>query len=90
MLTMKQRSPAIRTHRRWAIGILQEVGAVRECEDHGWMRDRADPHARDHAIDIARHVPPAALSPDAAEVEDAGFARHQGRMFSETHQRPLP
>jgi hypothetical protein len=56
MLTMKKRGSAIRTHRGWAIGVLQEVGAVRECEDHGWMRDRADPHAREHAAMTRRPV----------------------------------
>jgi hypothetical protein len=33
------------------------------------MRDRTDPHARQHAIDIARHDPPPGLSPDEAAVE---------------------
>jgi hypothetical protein len=33
------------------------------------MRDRADPHARDHAIDIARQDPAPGLSPDAAAAE---------------------
>lgn len=69
MLRTTERRPAIRTNRGWAIGLLQEVGAIRECEDHGWMRDHADPHARDHAIDIASHEPPPGLTPDAAVVE---------------------
>ena len=60
---------AIRTPRGWAISVLQEAGAIRECEEHGWMRDRADPHAREHAIDIARCDPPPGLSPDAAAAE---------------------
>lgn len=25
------------------LGVLQEAHATRECEEHGWMRDRADP-----------------------------------------------
>jgi hypothetical protein len=69
MLTINKPRSAIRTHRGWAIGLLQEAGAIRECEDHGWMRDRADPHGRDHAVDRARHEPPPGLSPDAAVVE---------------------
>jgi len=36
--------------RRWAISILLEAGAIRECEEHGWMRDRSDPHARERAL----------------------------------------
>jgi hypothetical protein len=69
MPAMKKRRSAILTHRGWAIGVLQDVGAIRECENHGWMRDRADPHARDHAIDIARNEPPPGLSPNAAMIE---------------------
>jgi hypothetical protein len=49
--------------------VLQEAHAIHECEDHGWARDRADPHARDQAEDIARQHPPAGLSPDAAVAE---------------------
>ncbi len=60
---------ATRTHRGWAISVLQEVHAIHECEDHGWARDRADPHARDQAVDIARQHPPVGLSPDAAVAE---------------------
>ncbi|MDA9538076.1 hypothetical protein ACM41_18310 [Bradyrhizobium sp. CCBAU 21362] len=69
MLMTKERRPAIRTLQGWAISVLQDAGAIRECEEHGWMQDRADPHARDRAIDIATHNPPAGLSPDDAVVE---------------------
>jgi hypothetical protein len=69
MLMTKDRRPAIRTLRGWAISVLQEAGAIRECEEHGWMQDRADPHARERAIDIARGDPPAGVSPDAAAAE---------------------
>src|ERR1700691_2718465 len=57
MLVMKERQPPFRTAERWARLVLLEVGAIRECEEHGWMRDRADPHARDRAVDIARRDP---------------------------------
>ena len=66
MLRIKERRPAIRTLRGWAISVLQEAGAIRECDAHGWMRDRADPHARDRAFDIARLDPPADVSRDEA------------------------
>jgi hypothetical protein len=69
MLTTKKRQQAIRTGRGWAISVLQEVGAIRECEEHGWMQDCTDPHAREHAIAIARSDPPPGLSPDAATSE---------------------
>jgi hypothetical protein len=49
--------------------VLQEAGAIQECEDHGWAKDRADPHARANAVDIARSAPPHGLSPDAAAAE---------------------
>jgi len=67
MLMTKQRRPAIRTLRGWAINVLNEAGA-RECEEHGWMQDRADPHARECAFDIARQDPPADVSPQAVEA----------------------
>ena len=51
----------------WAISVLQEAGAVRECETQGWMQDRADPHAR--ALTIAREDPPRGLTPDRAIAE---------------------
>ncbi|WP_316398244.1 hypothetical protein [Bradyrhizobium sp. 33ap4] len=69
MLTTRERRPAIRTLRGWAIHVLQEAGAIRECEEHGWMQDRADPHARDRAFDIARKDPPAGFSTDEAVAE---------------------
>jgi hypothetical protein len=37
----KERRPAIQTLQGWAISVLQEAGAIRECEEHGWMQDRA-------------------------------------------------
>ena len=68
MLTKSERRPAIRTMRGWAIDVLQEAGAVRECEEHGWMQDRADPHARERAFDIARQEPPVGVSSQAAAI----------------------
>ncbi|MGY4622936.1 hypothetical protein ACVWY3_000692 [Bradyrhizobium sp. USDA 4486] len=56
MLMIKEKRPAIRTLHGWAISVLQEAGAIHECEEHGWMQDRADPHARDRAYDIARRI----------------------------------
>ena len=47
MVIAKERRPAIRSLRGWAIAVLKETHAIRECEDHGWMQDRADPHARE-------------------------------------------
>jgi hypothetical protein len=47
-----------RTLRGWAISVLDEAGAIRECEEHCWIQDRADPHARERAFDMARSDPP--------------------------------
>jgi hypothetical protein len=49
--------------------VLQEAGAIRECEEHGWMQDRADPHAHDRAMIIVREYPPPGVTPDEALTE---------------------
>ena len=69
MLMTKEKARAIRTLRGWAIHVLQEAGAIHECEEHGWAKDRADPHALEHALEIARREPPTGLSPDQAVAE---------------------
>jgi hypothetical protein len=68
MLVTKKPRAAIRTLEGWAISVLLEVGAIRECEEHGWMRDRSDPHARERAFDLARRHPPPSVSSQAASV----------------------
>jgi hypothetical protein len=69
MLMRKERRSATRSLRDWAMSVLQEAGAIRECETHGWMQDRADPHARERAFDIARQDPPQELSATEAIAE---------------------
>jgi hypothetical protein len=66
MLMFKEGRPAVRTLRGWAISILTDAGAIRECGEHGWMQDRGDPYARERAFDVARQNPPAGVSPEAA------------------------
>lgn len=39
LMTTNERRPAFRTLRGWAISVPHEAGAIRECEDHGWMKD---------------------------------------------------
>ena len=68
MLMTKASRPAVRTLRGWAISVLLEAGAIRECEEHGWMQDRADPHARERAFEMAKHSAPPGVSPEAAAV----------------------
>jgi hypothetical protein len=69
MLVTKGRRPAIRTPRGWAISVLLEAGAITECEEHGWMKDQTDPHARERAVAIAREGTPPGISLDAAVAE---------------------
>ncbi|MHC2664588.1 hypothetical protein ACMA5K_33890 [Bradyrhizobium diazoefficiens] len=69
MLITKERRPAIRTLRGWAIDVLQEAGAIHECQEHGWAKDRTDPHARVRAFEIARRDPPAGISSECAIAE---------------------
>jgi hypothetical protein len=66
MLMTKERRPAIRSLSGWAMSVLHETGAIRECDEHGWMQDRADPHARERAFDIARTAPPSGVSSQVA------------------------
>jgi hypothetical protein len=66
MLMMKERRAAIRTLQGWAISVLQEAGAIRECEEQAWMVDRGDPDARERALAVARRDPPAGVSPEKA------------------------
>jgi len=68
LMTKALRTP-IRTLRGWALAVLQETGAIHECEEHGWAQDRADPHARERAFDIARRDPPPGVSPNEAVTE---------------------
>jgi hypothetical protein len=66
IVVMKEHQPAFRTVEGWATIVLLEVGAIRECEEHGWMSDRSYPHARERALFIARHEPPLGISSERA------------------------
>jgi hypothetical protein len=37
MLMSKEGRTAIRTSQGWAISVLNEAGAIRECEYNGWI-----------------------------------------------------
>ena len=49
--------PVFRAIEGWARYVLLEAGAVRECDEHGWIRDRGDPNAREREIHHARENP---------------------------------
>jgi len=72
MLMLRERQYTFRTPQGWAIYVLTEAGAIRECEEHGWMKDRADPHARDRAVEMARSEVPPGMTVDqaVAAIED--------------------
>ncbi|MGZ5944093.1 MAG: hypothetical protein ACXWN8_16945 [Isosphaeraceae bacterium] len=65
-MLMRERRPDFRTVDRWAIGLLLEVGAIHKCDEHGWAKDRTDPHAREEALRTAREDPLAGLSSEEA------------------------
>jgi hypothetical protein len=68
MLRTRERQPAFRTIEGSARNVLLEARAIRECEEHGWMVDRTDPHAHERAFDIARQDPPPGVSPQEAAI----------------------
>jgi hypothetical protein len=72
MLMVVPRRRAIRTLKGWVTSVLLDTGAIRECEEHGWMIDRTDPHARDRALSVARRDRPFGVPPNEAitAVED--------------------
>jgi hypothetical protein len=59
--------------------VLLEARAVMECEYHGWMLDRADPHARERAFYLAsqdrRPESRRRRRPSQLSVADAGRTR---------------
>ena len=72
MLT-NDRRPDFRTVDRWAIHLLMETGAIHECDQHGWAKDRSDPHARAEALRIAREEPLEGFSPQQAVAVVTGL-----------------
>jgi hypothetical protein len=72
MRMTQNKQPPTRSLRGWAIATLHEAHAIRECEEHGWMRERADPHAREQALMLARQDPPRGVSAEQAveAIED--------------------
>ncbi|MET4072429.1 hypothetical protein ABID58_007258 [Bradyrhizobium sp. S3.2.6] len=62
----EERLPAIGTLSGSAISVLRKADAIRECEEHGWTQNRADPHARQRVWEMARQDPPQGVSEDEA------------------------
>jgi hypothetical protein len=76
MLMVNQSRPAIRTLHGWAISTLRDSGAISECEYHGWMQDRADPHARNRAVETSGSAP--GLLGKRASLSVASLKEHRG------------
>jgi hypothetical protein len=68
VVAAKERRPEFRSIQGWAIGVLLETGTIRECEDHSYMKDRSDPHARAAAFRIASEHPFPGTSPEEAAL----------------------
>jgi hypothetical protein len=59
MLMTTERRPAIRALRGWAISVLQDASAIRECEEHldGWLRSAAGPDRVNRRSNFGRRSP---------------------------------
>jgi hypothetical protein len=66
MLMVVPRRQPIRALKGWATSALLEAGAIRECDEHGRMIDRAGPQAHDRALTVARYDPPFDVAADGA------------------------
>jgi len=66
------RRPAYRTIERWAMSILIDVRAIRECEEHGWAKNQNDPAAWELARQTAREDPFPGSTPEEslAAIDD--------------------
>jgi hypothetical protein len=69
---IEQRREPVRTLRGWAIALLLETGAIRECVDHSHLCDATDPDAWRRARQIASRDPFKGASPAeaVAMIED--------------------
>ena len=63
---------AYRTLHGWALGTLIEQHAVSECSDHGHRKNKSDPEAWGHAMEVAQQHPFPGASPQQciAEMEE--------------------
>jgi hypothetical protein len=68
MMLKRERRRDYKVVDRWTTRLLLEAGAIHECPEHGWAKDRTDPHAREEAFRIAREEPLAGLSPTEAVI----------------------
>jgi hypothetical protein len=76
-LPLETLRPTYRTLEGWALGLLLEQHAIRECEEHGHIHDRADQDAWNRAREAARQSPFPGTSSEAsvAALDDVNLAR---------------
>ncbi|BBC01056.1 hypothetical protein ABIF38_007407 [Bradyrhizobium japonicum] len=63
-LPLQASRPAYRSLEGWALGMLIEHHAVKECEHHGHALDRSDPDARNRAREAAWSQPFSGATPE--------------------------
>ena len=70
---MKKKHATAGSIEQLAIGLLLECHAIRECPDHGHMRDNTDPGAVRKACEIAKTYPFRGATPDEsiAAIDEA-------------------
>ena len=53
MLMVRAKRPATRPLRGWAISVLHEAGAIKECEEHSWMQEATALPGNEAALRVA-------------------------------------
>jgi hypothetical protein len=69
----KKQISSARSLEGWAIRVLLECHAIRECPDHGHMRDNTDPSAWRKAREVAKSEPFPGTTPEesAAAIDES-------------------
>jgi hypothetical protein len=69
MLMARAKRPATRPLRGWAISVLQEAGAIKECEEHSWMQEATALPGNEAALRVAiDEVIPPSLAEAGVEI----------------------
>ena len=69
MLMVRAKRPATRPWRGWAISVMHEAGAIKECEEHSWMQEATALPGNEAALRVAiDEVIPRSLAEAGVEV----------------------
>jgi hypothetical protein len=97
MLMVRAKRPATRPLRGWAISVLHEAGAIKECEEHSWMQEATALPGNEAALRVAiDEVIPRSLAEAGVEVFPAARGpRKSGplralRAFRQSSRSGLP